>query len=190
MKFDMLNKILTPYKNKETLIQLVLLSAWVFFEYSLGNKFYAVFMIFFLLLLIAIRPPAFILVAVSVLVIVFFNTPIINTVTELKRSNLIAVSHIKPSLDKIFRPNTGEEVLPVQVQQMLSLLRSHHISSYQVVGQFTTDGLIMQRIVESAWPIKMETTSSYFFIALTEINNYPACKLIDQKEDVALAYCH
>jgi len=132
------------------------------------------------------------LLVVSVLVIVLFHTPTINTLAELKKSNLSTIQDFKLSLTNIFSPNSGQEVLPVQVRQMLSLLQTHHIASYQLSNQLDLNLLIKQRIVESAWPIKMDKRSPYLLGLVEEIKRTPIwrnCAVIDQREDVTLVYC-
>ena len=193
MSFNALKRIFATYHLTRTklklLVQIVLLGAWALIQFSIGNKFYGVFIIVFFLILVIPRQPPFILVAVSVLVIVLFNTPMIDSLNELRQSNLNTVRHLKPALANIFTPNSGQEALPIQVQQMVSLLRTQHATSYRLSDQIASDPSIVQRITESAWPIKMEPTSSYRLISLTETNSDPACVLLDQREDVALVHC-
>jgi len=194
MKFESLkNKLsshnLTPEKL-ERLVHLFLLGAWALTQYSVGNKFYGLFIIAFFVILVIARPPSFLLLAASVLVIVLFNTPTIDTLAQLKLSNLSAGKHPRPFLTRIFSPNSGKEVLPIQVQQMLSLLQEHQIASYQLSNQLDSDPLLKQRIIESAWPIKMDSASPYLLSSLEETITNPACVVIDQRKDVALADCH
>lgn len=129
------------------------------------------------------------LIAGLVLIIILFKTPTIEAWTNLIQANISTVQHLKLSPSNIFSPNSGQEVLPVQVQQMLSLLQTHQIGSYQLSNQLMQNPLIFQRTIESAWPIKMEGKSSHFLIAIEEIKNYASCVQIDQREDVALVYC-
>ena len=175
---------------RKRLVHIFLLGGWALILYNFGRPFDALFIIAFYLLLVLARPRPFILVAACVLVIVLFNSPVVDTWTRLKESNLSIYHHVPPALAKIFRPNSGQEILPGQVQHMLPLLQIHQISSYQLSTLFEQDGWIMQRMIEAAWPIKMESTSPYLFISPEEIPNYPNCDVIDQREDVALGYCH
>jgi len=194
MKFESLKNKLASYnlttEKLKRLVHLFLLGAWALAQYSLGNKFYGLFIIAFFLILVIARPPSFLLLAVSVLVIVLFNTPTIDTLAQLRLSNLSAGRHPRPFLTRVFSPNSGKEVLPIQVQQMLSLMQEHQISNYQLSNQLDSDPLIKQRIIESAWPIKMDSTSPYLFSSLEETITNPTCVVIDQKEDVTLADCH
>jgi len=175
---------------RKRLVIIFLLGAWALIQYSLGNKFYAIFIIVFFIILIVFRPPFFMLIAASVLVIALFNTTALDTLMELRQSNLSAVQNPKLPLTNIFSPNSGQEVLPDQVQEMLSLLHTHHIASYQISKPLEQDLRIYQRIIEAAWPIKYDGTSPYLFISLNDVIINPNCDVIDQRKDVALEYCH
>ena len=191
---EMLNKSSTTYQlmrdNRKRLVQLIILGIWALFQFSVGNKFYALFIIVFFLILAISRPPSFMLVAIPVLVIVLFNTSIIGTATQLKQWNLNTIQNYKRALVNIFTPDSGRKVLPDQVRQMLSLLISNHITSYQLSPRLYQDPLIMQRIVESAWPIKMDSTSPYRLSLIDEPNHNPTCAVIDHTREVILANCH
>lgn len=177
-------------EKRRSLVYLFILVMWALIQYSLGNRFYGLFIIAFFLILAISRQLSFMRIAASVLVIVLFITPTIDTWTKLKQSNLSTFQHPKRPLANIFSPNSGQEVLPVQVQRMLSLLHTHHIASYQLSNQLDRDIEIKQRIIEAAWPIKMDSTSSYLLSVLTETKNNPTCLVIDQNKDIALEYCH
>lgn len=133
----------------------------------------------------------FLLLAGSVLVIVLMFTPTLITWMFLVQSNTTTINQLNNSLTNIFQPNAGQEqVLPFPVQQMLSLMQTYHISSYQISNQMDRDPNIPQRIIESAWPRRMDRKSPYLFCLLEEIKSYPNCTVIDQREAVALVYCH
>ena len=177
-------------ENRKRVLHVALLGAWALIQYSLGNKIYCLFIIIFFLILALPRRQNLMLLTIPVLVIVLFNTPILDTGTELKQWNLNTVQNYKRTLINIFTPNSGQEVLPGQVRQMLSLLKSNHVISYRLSRQLHRDPLIMQRIVESAWPIKMDPASPYLLNLPDEPNNDPACTVIDHRKDVVLANCY
>lgn len=175
--------------NRKRLFYIILLSLWAFLQFTWGDKLYILFIIMIFLLLILNRPPRFMLVAGLVLAIVLFTTPTIATWTALQQSNLHTVQNLESSLTNIIIPNSGKEALPKKVQRMLELLHTHHIASYRLSNRLEQDIEIKQRITESAWPIKMESTSPYLLVLVDEINNYSPCTEIGQKKDVALVYC-
>jgi hypothetical protein len=180
--------LLSTQKQRKQLIQMGMLATWALVQYALGNKLYVLFMIVFFFILSRFRSPFFLLVAMSVLVIVLFTTSIPDTKNDLIRQDMDIIQDSKRFLFNIFTPNSGQEVLPAEVQQMLSLLRSNHVTSYRLSKQLTQDSLIRERIKESAWPIKREA-SPYLLSLPKEIKNNPTCVVLDRTKDVVLAYC-
>jgi hypothetical protein len=168
---------------------LFLLGGWVLILYSFDRLVDAFFIIAFFLFLIFFRPRHFILVAAFVLVIVLFDTPTLDTWTKLKELNLSTYQHVPPVLAQLFEPNSGQHVLTGQVRKMLALIQTHQLTSYRLSTSFNQDEWIRQRMIESAWPIKMESSSPFLFSPIEILNNNPNCDVIDQKEDVALEYC-
>jgi hypothetical protein len=132
----------------------------------------------------------FLLLEAAVLLLVLIFTPTLHTWNYLIQSNSRAIHQLERSFTTIFIPNTGQEVLPINVLQILSLLRTDNLASYQLSKQLGQDGTILQRITEAAWPIRTDRKSPNVFCLLEEIKNYPDCDLIDQREAVALVYCH
>jgi hypothetical protein len=131
---------------------------------------------------------------VPIFLIAFLSTSTISTWTELKNSNLSSLQSIKVPLINIFTPNSGQDTLPSQVQEMLSLMQAHYIESYQLstqLNQATQSNfiLIKERIIEAAWPLKETTTSPYILYLLAKTKVGPNCVLIDEREDVGLEYC-
>ena len=175
--------------NREQILQIILLGIWVLFQYSRGNELYAIFMVFFFAALSIFRFKNFTLIAAAALVIILFKTPVINTWSEIKGSNLNTFQTFKPSISKLFTPDTGTEKLPNNVQRMLSLLHENNVVEYRLCDSLTQDPLTSQRIVESAWPIKQELESKYLLCPVEEIKNITGCDEIARLKDVSIAYC-
>jgi hypothetical protein len=171
-------------EKSKKIVYIFVLCLWLLFQYFLGNKFYAIFI--FVFFLIGLRQPYFMLVITATLIIVLFNTPILPTWMQLRQSNIIAISYIKEPLYKVLTPNSGQEVLPLEVQQMLDLLMARQLIDYQLSEELYSDPLIRQRIVEAAWPIKLTKTSPYVF---RRVGTEFTCKKIDIREDIELVYC-
>jgi hypothetical protein len=109
---------------------------------------------------------------------------------KLKQSNLGTFQDLNSPLSNVLSPNSGQEVLPPRVLQMLNLLKSNNISGYDLSNYLVQDKLTYERIIESAWPIKLKRKSFQLLCSIEEINFYPNCEVIDQREDVALVRCH
>jgi hypothetical protein len=92
------------------------------------------------------------------------------------------------ALSEFTKPGTGERVLPTSVQAMLELLRSHGVKAYRVSSKIAADPLISQRIVESAWPIRPDRSSSWYLAFAAE--TLPVtCLSYGHRQDVVLARC-
>ena len=135
------------------------------------------------------RVPVFRLIVAAVLAIVLLRTPAPNTLADLARANLSTALHPELVLGDLFRPNSGQEVLPVQVRQALSLLQMHQVTSYRLSKQLDSNPLLRQRTIESAWPIQISPTSAYRLALLGETGSDVGCVVVDQREDIALEYC-
>jgi len=187
-------KILKTYnltiEKRRRLAQIFILGLWALIQYSLGNKFYGLFGILFLLIFFFYRPRYFKVFAVIVLLMALFSSHSVDTWTDLIQSNLDTVQHLQLTLANILTPNSGREVLPGKVQQMLSLFGKYHITNYRLSNRLEQDESINQRIIESAWPKKKDSTSFYLICLIEEIKNNPTCDLIGKRKDVALVYCH
>jgi|GEM_PF-2357526 len=188
MKIDNRKKLI-PQIHK-SLIYLPIIGMWALFQFYNGNKLYSVFILMFFIASVIFRRAYFALVMVSVVVILALYSPVLETWKNLRRSNLDAVQSPRQTLTSIFAPNSGQEVLPFRVQQMLSLLKTNRITSYQLSDQLNSDILINQRIIEAAWPIKNDPEAQHVLRYLNETMKQPSCIVVDKRKDIALDYCH
>ena len=177
------------FSNQKGFSQFILLSFWAVFQYTQGNKLYAVFIILFFIVLIISRSTNFMLISASILVLVMFKTPILETWIELKQINIESFQPLRSSLNKFFTPNSGREVLPDEVQQMLTLIQKNNLPDYQLSASLQKDELIKQRIVESAWPVKNEKSSQYLLYSIDDDKNTLMCNEFDRMENIILVYC-
>ena len=175
-------------KNKKRLTYILLFFMWGGFQYALGNKVYVFFIIIFFLITIP-RKPSYILLATSILTIVLLKTPVVDTWVSLKELNNNAIENIDTSLEKVFKPNSGEVAIPNVAQQIYSLIEKNHISNYRLSAQLIEDPYIHQRVVEFVWPARLENDSVYLFVFKEEIKNTQLCSLIEEKKDVVLVHC-
>jgi hypothetical protein len=181
------NKII---QNRYQIGIIFAIGMWVLFNYLMGNRFYAILILPFFLILAIIRRPFYPLVAIAVIVIVLLNTPSLDSWTDAVRSNLTAVEHPGQTIRNLFFPNTGVQLaLPREAQQTLQMLTKHQLTSFTLSDKILQDQLVWQPIVESSWPIKMETSSPNLFILIEEVNDYPTCTIIDTEKEVALESC-
>lgn len=177
------------FLNRKGLVQIFLLGAWAIFQYSRGNELYAVVIILLFVVLSIPRLQNFTLIAVLVLVIILFKTSIMDTWIEIREYNLNTFQTFKPSMSKLFTPDSGRDVLPAPVQQMLSILLEKKITEYRLSNAFEQDPQINQRIIESAWPAKKDSASPYLLCSSEEARDMADCFEVARREEVTLVYC-
>lgn len=171
------------------LVQLCLLAMWALFQYTQGNELYAVCILLLFVVLSALRIQSFMVIGVFVLVIVLFKTPVLDTWIEIRETNLQAFQSFKPSIARLFIPNSGRDALPKHVQQMLSLIEENGIPDYRLSDSYEQNPEINQRIVESAWPVKKEASSQYILLTVEEATTLMDCSEVGKRKDVALVHC-
>ena len=171
------------------IFQTILLSIWIVFQYRRGNELYALFVFLLFFILSISRSKNLTLIIAPVLLIVLFRTPVLDTWIEIRKSNLDTFRSFKPSMSRLFTPNSGRDVLPKDVQQMLALLEENNLAEYRLSTMFEQDPLIHQRIVESAWPVKKDAMSPYLLSSVEEFKSMTSCVEVARKENVVLGYC-
>jgi phosphoglycerol transferase MdoB-like AlkP superfamily enzyme len=171
------------------LVVFILLVGWAVINFSHGHRAYSIFIIAFFLISFLLPKPSFALVLISVISYMFLSSVSLPALAEIRTTINNSVEHPKEPLENLFTPHTGLDVLPVQVQQMLGLIDDHNLTSYRLSPMVSADYHTVQRIVESAWPIRMDEESPYIFTDPDEVQKYSACELVDQAEDVTLVNC-
>jgi hypothetical protein len=175
--------------NLGRFVQFCLLGAWSLFQYTRGNELYAACIVLLFVVLSMPRLQSFMVIGAFVVVIVLFKTPVLDTWIEIREANLLAFQSFKPSIARLFTPNSGRDALPKHVQQMLSLIEENNIPDYRLSDSYEQNQEINQRIVESAWPLKKEASSQYILLPVEEIKALIGCIETGKRKDVALVYC-
>lgn len=162
--------------------------------YLLGDESYLMllaFMFFALSILkYRFRAQNFVFLSILLIAVSLIFTSSISTVVLLIQSNIKFIQDSNVTLTNIFTDGTGQEVLPSRVRQMLSMLSANNIPSYQLSNQLSQNEEIRQRIIEAAWPIKLENDSPYLFIYSNEVEDNTRCNFIDKRKDLELVYCN
>mgnify|MGYP001109620523 FL=1 len=178
----------TPYRVWLGVV-LLLLIGWAAINFTHGHRIYALLIIAFYLVSLLLPKPSFTLVLVSVIAYMFLSSVSLSAFGQIRKTINVAMEHPSQPLNNLLTPHTGLEVLPEPVQQMLTFIDNYEITSYRLSPQLSADYHIVQRIVESAWPLRMTDQATSVFTAIDETNDFPACELIDQAEEVALVNC-
>lgn len=191
VKQDWLSRIrqlLTPHRVWLIAV-FFLLVGWAAINFTHGHRIYALLIIAFYLISLLLPKPSFTLVLVSVIAYMFLSSVSLSAISQIRKTINEAMEHPGIPLTNLLTPHTGLEVLPEPVQQMLALIDENAITSYRLSPQMSEDYHIVQRIVESAWPIRMTDEASSVFTAIDEIADFNTCEWIDQTEEVTLVNC-
>ena len=176
--------------NRKWALSVLLFISWLLIQYFFGKKIIGLLLVVYLfILLISSRKPYFPMLIGSIFIIIIFFTPLLDALRDIRDADLQALEGPRQTLKNIYSPNSGQEVLPRQVQQILTLLHSNTIEDFQLSDEIRNDPLLVQRTTEAAWPIKVDGSSHYFIVFNDEMKPYPDCNVIDQAQDVALVYC-
>ena len=121
--------------------------------------------------------------------LIFFRPPVPDSIGQSFRCVFRVVTHLQSFKENLTTPYSGEQILPSAVQEMLSLLRKHKLSSYHISRKIKADPLLHQRIVESAWPRRMSPDSHYQFIFISDPDHSRNCREVERRKEVVLVFC-
>jgi hypothetical protein len=178
-------------KSIFTILKILLVGLFALIEWRLENRFFAIFIVLFYIVATIFQHLRY-LDLITVITVIFYiiNTSTLDSLTILKEITVPSVQHPKTVLTNLFTPDSGQEVLPIPVQNMLEMLHKHMLENYKLSPEFSINAEIMQRMVEAAWPIKLEMDSPFIFINTDETDQYQDCVIIDDSEDLTLVDCH
>jgi len=111
-----------------------------------------------------------------------------NTFRVLNETALKTVAGYPAFRHNLDTPQTGEQVLGSRVEEMLAMLRGHGVQQYRVSAAIAENSWVLQQIVASGWPRKLEPDAKQAFVLNTE-PAVPCCSVIDRQQEVSLVYC-
>ena len=111
-----------------------------------------------------------------------------NTFLVLNETAIRTVAGYAVFRDNLETPQTGEQVLGSRVEEMLAMLRGHGVQKYRVSAAIAENSWVLQQIVASGWPRKLEPDAKPTFVLNTE-PPLPGCSVIDRQREVSLVYC-
>lgn len=161
---------------------------WACLNIIAKNRFFALFILAFLFLLLLVRKKKLVLVIIPILFTIFFNSTILDGLGKIKSSTEHALNSPSTSLNNLFTANSGKEVLEWDLLWMDSIIKEHELKDYRLSPNLLSDHRISHQIVVSAWPAKMEPTSTNIFISTDEIPLYEGYDLFDTEMDIAFVY--
>lgn len=152
----------------------------------MGNTLYALLVVALFLVLSLIVRRRFLYVAVPAMLVMLLSTTVQGTAAALIRSNISMARSFNAQARTILTWESGREVLPLEVQQMLLMLRANKLDTYRVSDQIWRD--FEQRTIEGLWPARLDPASPNRF----RLNTDPAdssCRFIRQRRNVLLERC-
>jgi ABC-type transport system involved in multi-copper enzyme maturation permease subunit len=155
-------------------------------NYALGNTLYALFVAAFFLLLSLIVRRRFLYAAVPAMLVMLVSTTVLGTATALIRSTIVTGRHVDAQATTILTWESGREVLPLEVQQMMLMLRARNLDDYRVSEKLWMD--FEQRTIEGLWPARFDPASPNRFRLNTDPDG-TSCRFIRQRRNVILERC-
>ncbi len=183
-----LKTFLTRYRIF-TLVIFILVSLWAYYNYTHEHRSFTLFIMVFFFVSIFLPKPSFTLVLVTVISYLLFSSVSIPALNQIRHTSVEAVAHPSIPLNNLLTPDTGLEVLPEEALQALSMIDTNKVEEYRLSPSLNEDYHTMQRIVESAWPVRMREDARHVFIRAEEIADFQKCQLIEEKDLIALVYC-
>ncbi len=172
------------------LLKILLVGIYSLYEWLLGYRFFAISIFIFFIIALVCKGKGYFVLIISIISIFFiFNTFTLDALVVMRNEESAFIQHPKEDLENLLTPGTGLFVLPEPVQVIISLIKVNEIDNYQLSPELFNNEEIRRRVIESAWPIKMEDKSSFVFITPNEKASYENCIIVDQKEDITLVDC-
>lgn len=184
----MQQKLMQP-QSRRLVIALVFSILWTVIQYSSGNGWEGIYLVLFVLATLLFRPVVPMLLVFFIAIVLLFISPNVDTLFQLKSAYRKAAKSPGLTVNEIVRPGSGKQVLAKQVLQMLALIEKHDLQEYSLSKQIRQNNMFIQRITESAWPIRQVANSPYQLRLNTEKPISEQCQLFGQQEDISLDYC-
>lgn len=149
----------------------------------------AVLLVVFSIAAVAIRRPSLVLLLTPVLLLLVFKAQPLNTLGSLREQFTALMSKPEEYLENLFTPNSGTEVLPEEALLIHELVRQFDVSDYWLTDGLQEDNEIKEKIIESVWPVQIDSNSPYVFGYVDEFSNRSDCIVIGSRQDIELGYC-
>ncbi|MPM13790.1 hypothetical protein SDC9_60149 [bioreactor metagenome] len=145
--------------------------------------------LFCLILVLLFRKKSLKLLFIPITVLFLLSAGMNQAFSALVDTSQELVFHSQESIKTYLIPNSGIEVLPDEVQQVIHLAGKNHLKSFSLSEKFRQDETLYQRVSESVWPKRIYDQSLYKMILKEELIHYAGCSLIDEDQKVLLINC-
>ncbi|MCP4950458.1 MAG: hypothetical protein GY922_01220 [Proteobacteria bacterium] len=120
--------------------------------------------------------------------LVIENTEVKPSIDDLFESLLNTVTNDSNIRSDMLTPGAGLERLSPVVLEMLQLIEDNELDTYAISQRLRQDGYVMQRITESAWPIKRTPESPFIFYLIEESPLDSGGSKLTEGKEVLLVY--
>ncbi len=120
--------------------------------------------------------------------LVIENTEVKPSIDDLFESLLNTVTNDSNIRSDMLTPGAGLERLSPVVLEMLQLIEDNELDTYAISQRLRQDGYLMQRITESAWPIKRTPESPFIFYLIEESPLDSGGSKLTEGKEVLLVY--
>jgi len=147
------------------------------------------------------RSPAGAIFSVAALIVVLalpwpdargrpFLARVVTALDVLNRTAVHALADFGAFQANLDTPRAGEEVLPFWTQEVMLMLRrpGRSVDRYQLSDSIAAEDFVLQQIVASAWPRRLERDAKARFVLNTE-PVAAGCEVIERRTEVSLVHC-
>lgn len=155
----------------------------------LSHPLTTILTLLFCFIAMVIKKPNIVLLLTPVLILLIFKSQPLNTFGSLREQFTSFMSKPEYFLTNIFTPKSGMEVLPEQALQIHELIDQFGLSDYWLTDGLQEDNEIKEKIIESSWPVIIDSGSPYVFGYRDEFTDRDGCTVIGTQLDIELGYC-
>lgn len=186
-----MNSIMRFFRNDKVVYVFTacMVLLWAYINFRLKNRFFALFIVAFLILLFASRKRTLAVVAIPVLFVMFYSTPLSEALNRVKSTALNAAADPSAMVNDLFTADSGRENLDWDILWMNTAIQEFDLDDYRLSPNLEAETRIIQRVVETAWPVKLEPTSLNVFISQEEQAQFDKCDLVDKERNILLVHC-
>ena len=179
------------FKPRRQLLTGLVVVGWALVQFALGEWLYASFsLIFFILMTLLQGRTGTVLLGCTALMLVFTRTNVWQGAEHFFQTDAQVAQNLPANLQEILAPDSGKkQALPMLVYYMLQFMQKHPLQDFSLAGQKFQDQKTQQRIIESAWPIRLDPASKNVFVLPDAMADYKTCTVIDQRINVELVRC-
>ncbi len=178
-------------KPRRQLLTALVVVGWTLVQFALGERLYlSLSLILFILMTLLQGRTASVLLGCAALLLVFTQTNVWQGAQHLFEKDAQVAQNMPANLQEILAPDSGKkQALPMLVYYMLQFMQKHPLQDFSLAGQKFQDQKTQQRIIESAWPARLDPVSKNVFVLPDAMADYKTCTVIDQRINVELVRC-